>query len=81
MRTIRYVKRHFSPVVEMCADMGINVVDVKLAVAGSVECPGAVVAHHPAGPLGGGGGGLGGLSGLVSRGVGGVITRVIQPVT
>ena len=61
--------------------MGINVVDVKLAVSGSVEGPGAVVAHHPAGPLGRGGGGLGGHGGLVSGGVGGPVTCVIQPVT
>merc|ERR1719458_142123 len=33
-------------VVEMSAEMRINVVDVKLAIPGSVESPGAVVTDH-----------------------------------
>ena len=63
----------------MCADMGINVVDVKLSIPSSVEGPGAVVAHDSPGTIRRGGGRLCGLGGLLSRGVGGAVTGLIQP--
>ena len=61
--------------------MGINVVDVKLSISCSVECPGAVIAHDSPGSIRCGGGGLSGLGGLVSGGVGGAITNIIKPVS
>ena len=39
-------EREFPPVVDVSAEMRINVVDIKLAIARPVERPGAVVADH-----------------------------------
>ena len=68
------------PVVEVGAGEGVDVAHIKLAVAGSVEGPGAVVADQPPGALRGGGGGLGGLGGLLGGGMGGLVTHAVQPV-
>ena len=65
----------------MCAHMRVNVVYVKFSISSSVECPGAVVAHHPPCPVWRGGGGLGWLGGAVSGGVAGTVACAFQPVS
>ena len=79
-------EREISPVVDMSAEVRINVVDIELAKSWSVESPGTVVTHHLLPTiryLAGLGWVLGGLSG----GVGGpgadllLLQPVSQPVT
>ena len=64
----------------MGAGEGVYVVHIKLAIAWSVEGPGAVVADQPPGALRGGGGWLGGLGWLLGGGVGGLVAHAVQPV-
>ena len=69
------------PIVEVSADIRINVINVKLSKARSVEGPGAVVADHSLGTIWSLSWLRSGLSGSLSGCMGDPITDTIHPAT